>query len=102
MTLEGSVKAVTVVPARCGRSGGTHVTLESGGAATDVHLGPTWFLEQEGLRPTAGDRLEVTGSLVESEGKTWMVAREVEKGTMHYRLRDASGTPAWAGGPRRD
>jgi len=102
-TLKGKVKAVSVVPARGGRSGGTHVTLESDGAATDVQLGPTWFMEQEGLKLAAGDALEVTGSLLEDDaGKAYLVAREVRKGTTLYRLRDERGTPAWAGGPRRD
>jgi len=101
-TLKGSVKSVSVLPARGGRSGGKHVTLESGGAATDIHLGPTWFLDQEGLKLAEGDVLEVTGSLVESAGTTFLVAREVKKGTTLVRLRDERGTPAWAGGPRRD
>ena len=101
-TLKGSVRAVSVVPARGGRSGGTHVTLESDGAATDVHLGPTWFVEKEGLKLAKGDSLEVTGSLVESEGKTFLVAREVKKGASLVRLRDERGVPSWAGGPRRD
>jgi len=101
-TLKGSVKSVSVVPAQRGRSGGTHVTLESDGAATDVHLGPTWFLEKEGLKLAKGDPLEVTGSLVESEGTTFLVAREVRKGATLYRLRDERGAPAWAGGSRRD
>lgn len=101
-TLKGKVKAVTVVPARRGWSGGTHVTLESDGAATDVHLGPTWFLEREGLKLAAGDALEVTGSLLDDDGNAYLVAREVKKGTALVRLRDERGTPAWAGGPRRD
>ena len=45
-----------------------------------MHLGPTWFLEKEGLKLAKGDAVEVTGSLVESEGKTFLVAREVKKG----------------------
>lgn len=101
-TLKGSVTAVAVLPARGGRSGGTHVTLASDGAVTDVHMGPTWFLDQEGLKLAKGDALEVTGSLVELEGKAYLVAREVRKAATLYRLRDERGMPAWAGGPRRD
>jgi hypothetical protein len=100
-TLKGTATAVTVVPARGGRSGGTHVTLESDGSATDVHLGPTWFLEKQGLKLAKGDAVEVTGSLVESDGKTWLVAREVKKGGTLVRLRDERGVPAWSGGPAR-
>jgi hypothetical protein len=100
-TLRGTVTAVAVVPARGGRSGGTHVTLASDGGATDVHLGPTWFLEKQGLTLVKGDAVEVTGSLVESDGKTSLVAREVRKGQALVRLRDERGVPAWAGGPAR-
>jgi hypothetical protein len=99
-TLRGTVAAVTVVPARGGRSGGLHVTVETDGKATDVHLGPSWFLERQGLALAKGDAVEVTGSLVEQGGTTFLIARDVAKGDKRVRLRDERGIPAWSGGPR--
>ena len=99
-TLRGTVTAVTVVPARGGRIGGTHVTLAGDGAATEAHLGPTWFLEREGIRLSKGEALQVTGSLVDSGGATFLVAREIKAGGKVFRLRDERGLPLWAGGAR--
>jgi len=100
-TIKGVVKAVSVVPARGGRSGGTHVTLESDGTQTEVQLGPTWFLEREGWKLTKGDALEVTGSVVDWDGSSDVIARDLKKGAQALKLRDERGVPMWAGGPRR-
>ena len=99
-TLRGTVASVTVVPARGGRSGGLHVTVETDGKPTDVHLGPSWFLERQGLALAKGDAVEVTGSLVQQDGATFLIAREVKKGDKQVTLRDQRGIPAWSGGPR--
>jgi hypothetical protein len=98
-TLQGTATEVEVVPARGGRSGGLHLTLSSGSAATEVHVGPSWFLEREGFRIAKGDALEVTGSLVDSDGTRFVVAREIKKGSAVIRLRDEQGVPAWSGRP---
>jgi hypothetical protein len=99
-TLRGVANAVTVVPARGGRQGGTHVTLQSDGQAMDIHLGPTWFLQREGFEIAKGDSIEVTGSVVDSDGATFLIAREVKKGQKSVKLRDEQGVPAWSGGRR--
>jgi hypothetical protein len=99
-TLRGAVTAVTVVPARGGRSGGTHVMLEADGQVMDVHAGPTWFLEREGLALSKGDTIEVVGSVVEEGGTPFLIAREIKKGTQQVKLRDEQGMPAWAGARR--
>jgi hypothetical protein len=100
-TLRGTVTAVTVVPAQAGRLGGTHLTLQGEGAATEVHVGPTWFLKQEGVELSKGDALEVTGSMLDSGDETFLVAREIRTGTKVFRLRDERGFPIWAGALRR-
>ncbi|HVO12912.1 MAG TPA: hypothetical protein VMX54_19380 [Vicinamibacteria bacterium] len=100
-TVRGTVSAVTVVPARGVHGGGTHVTLRGEGGETEVHLGPTWFLEREALGLARGDSLEVTGSLVEAEGATFLVAREARKGAKVVRLRDQRGFPLWSPGAHR-
>ena len=100
-TLHGTATAVTVVPARGGRAGGSHLALESDGRVIDVHLGPSWFLERQGLALAKGDSVEVTGSLVEENGTTFLIARELKKGAKVVALRDERGVPAWSGGRRR-
>jgi hypothetical protein len=99
-TLRGTVDAVTVVPARGGRAGGMHLTLKTESQVLDVHLGPTWFLQSEGVELAKGDAVETTGSLVDSEGATFLIARELKVGQKVLTLRDARGIPAWSGGRR--
>jgi hypothetical protein len=99
-TLKGTVDAVTVLPARGGRAGGMHIALKTDGQAMEVHLGPTWFLQGEGFEIAKGDAVEVIGSVVDSEGATFLIAREVKKGQKAVRLRDEQGIPAWSGGRR--
>jgi hypothetical protein len=100
-TLHGTATAVTVLPARGGRSGGFHVTLSSEGVERDIHVGPSWFLEREGFQIAKGDVLDVTGSVVELDGASFVVAREIQKGTSVLRLRDERGVPLWAGSRTR-
>jgi hypothetical protein len=100
-TLRGPVVDVSVVPARGGRAGGTHLKVQADGRTLDVHLGPTWFLESQGLAVAKGDAVEVTGSLVELEGSEQLIARELKTGGRVLRLRDERGAPAWAGAAGR-
>lgn len=99
-TLRGTVAAVEVVPAGRGRIGGTHVTLQSEGKQTEVHLGPTWFVEQSGWKLAKGDAVEVTGSLVRIGEASYLIARTVKKGDKVLDLRDPRGLPLWAGQQR--
>jgi hypothetical protein len=96
-TLRGAAGAVSVVAARHGRPGGMHLRLESEGRTTDVHLGPTWFLEREGVAVAKGATVEVTGSLIDDDGGTFLIAREITLGQKTLKLRDERGMPAWAG-----
>jgi hypothetical protein len=99
-TLKGTATAVTMVPARGGRSGGIHVALQADGQTTDVHLGPAWFVKGEGVELASGDTLEVVGSILDADGKSYMVARELKKGSKVIKLRDERGVPVWSGRPR--
>ncbi|HET7291671.1 MAG TPA: DNA-binding protein [Vicinamibacteria bacterium] len=100
-TLRGTVADVSVVASRGGRMGGVHLSLRSGEAEQQAVLGPSWFLESEGLRLAKGDDIEITGSLVDADGKDLLIAAQVKKGEKSVRLRDEQGIPAWAGGPPR-
>jgi hypothetical protein len=99
-TLTGKVTVVEIVPSGPGRRGGTHVTLQSGDKQTVVHLGPTWFFEQNGFALAKDDTLTVTGSLVASGDDAYLIAREVKKSEKVLTLRNEDGIPAWSRGRR--
>ena len=75
--------------------------MQAEGATTEVHLGPAWFLKDEGLEVAKGDALEVIGSLVEVDGATFLIARDVTRGSKAVQLRDERGVPRWSGRGRR-
>jgi len=108
-TLHGNVVSVEQIhgqgcgQGRRGRGGGygVHLTLKTGHGQVPVHVGPNWFLEQQGLTIAQGDELEVTGSRVVFGGTSVIIAAQIKKDGRAVRLREDSGVPVWGGPPRR-
>jgi hypothetical protein len=96
-TITGEVVAVETATTAMGGSYGIHMVVKTEKGTIPVHLGPAWYIENQGMKLAAGDRVEVTGSLVTFEGKPAIIAGEVKKGGRTLTLRDASGFPVWAG-----
>lgn len=96
-TLSGEVTKVDRFTPGRGIGYGVHLMLKTASETIDVHLGPTWYVEQQGLTFAAGDKLKVTGSRITYRGKPAIIAGEVKKGDQVLKLRDAQGVPAWAG-----
>ncbi len=64
-----------------------------------VWLGPNWFVEAQGFKIAALDRVEVTGSRIMLDGKPAILAARVKKGGQVLKLRDDHGTPLWGKQP---
>ena len=99
-TVKGEVAAVEKVTPMKGMQYGIHLMVKTDKETIPVHLGPAWFLRSEGIEVAKGDAVEVTGSLVDSNGQSFLVARELKKGERVVKLRDQQGVPVWAVGPR--
>ena len=102
-TLSGEVVSVDKFTPGRKMSYGVHFTLKTDKETIPVHLGPSWYMEKQGMTIASGDKVEVTGSRITYEGKPTIIAAEVKKGGQVLKLRDAAGVPAWAGagaGPR--
>jgi hypothetical protein len=100
-TLKGEVVSVEkFTPAR-GMSSGVHVQLKTETETISVHLGPSWYLDNQDVQITAKDKIEVTGSRITFDGKPAIIAAEVRKGDKALKLRDENGFPRWAGWRRR-
>ena len=96
-TIIGTVVSVdSVVPTR-GMSKGIHVTLETEADEVTVHVGPSWFLENQEIPLAVGDELEITGSMTTVDGQRALIAAEIVSGDMVLELRDEAGRPAWSG-----
>lgn len=100
-TLKGKVEAVEKVTPSKGMSPGVHLVVKTEKGMESVHLGPSWFIENQDVKIEAGDEVEITGSRVTLQGKPAVIASEVKKGDQTLKLREEDGTPAWAGWRRR-
>ncbi len=98
-TVQGDV--VEVATGQGPRGEGVHLTLAVGSENLAVMVGPGSWLDQQPVKLSKGDRLEVKGSRTAFGGQPVLVAQEIRKGDQVLTLRDASGVPAWRGAGRR-
>ena len=97
----GEVASVEAFTPGKGMSSGTHITVKTDKETIPVHLGPNWFMQEQGLTLAAQDKVVITGSRINYQGKPAIIASEVTKGDRVWKLRDATGMPQWAGQGRR-
>ncbi len=102
-TVSGQVVTIEHVGGKGGRGGGygVHLVLKTDKEEVSVHLGPSWYLEKQGMKIETKDTIEVHGSRVTYQGQPAIIAATVKKGDQVLKLRDDNGVPAWAGGGRR-
>ena len=74
-TVSGEV--VSVNQTAYGRRGamGVHLTLKTDKETIPVHLGPSSYVDQQGITLAAKDKIEVTGSRITFQGKPAIIAR---------------------------
>jgi hypothetical protein len=97
-TFKGTVEAVSQIAGMQGqRMAGTHLTVKTEKETIDVHVGPSWFLEQHKMAFAKGDQIEVTGSRVKFGNEDAVLAREIKKNGQTFTLRNAQGIPVWSG-----
>ncbi len=100
-TLPGEVVSIDHIKPMKGMSYGVHLMLKTAKGTMSVHLGPGWYIENQDVKLTEKDTIEVKGSLVTFEGKPAIIAAEVKKGEEVLKLRDENGYPVWAGWKKR-
>src|SRR4026207_2246906 len=100
-TITGEVTVVNRITPAKGMSGGVDMNVKTDKETISVHLGPSWYLENQDVKIEAKDKVEVKGSRVTFAGKPAIIAAEVKKGDEVLKLRDDSGFPVWSGWRRR-
>lgn len=96
-TVRGEVVSVNQFTPREGMSGGMHLQLQTNRETVDVHLGPAWYLQNQDVQIQPNDTIEVTGSRMNFNGQSAMMAASVQKGDMTLMLRNENGVPMWHG-----
>jgi hypothetical protein len=95
--VSGQVVDILKVTPMHGMSSGVEIVVKTASDKVTIHLGPSWFLENQDLRILKGDEVAVEGSRIMLDGKPVVLAASVRKGDELLTLRDASGVPSWAG-----
>jgi hypothetical protein len=99
-TIQGEVLDVVRIP-NGRRAEGVHLLVATGSEKLAVHLGPSFFVDEQKLKLAKGDRIEVKGSRVTLDGKPALIAQEIKRGSESMVLRGATGIPLWAGARAR-
>ncbi len=97
-TFSGEVLGVDRISSRS--NGGIHLRVATDQGIIPVHLGPTWYIEEQDISIEQGDRIIVTGSRVTIADEPTVIAAEVRRGDQLLNLRDQDGTPLWRGNHR--
>jgi hypothetical protein len=100
-TITGEVTRVDRITPAKGMSGGIHMLMKTDKETVSVHLGPSWYLENQDVKIEPKDKVEVKGARVTFDGKPAIIAAEVKKGDEVLKLRDDSGFPVWSAWRRR-
>jgi hypothetical protein len=95
-TISGEVISINAFTPRNGMSRGVHLQLKTEQEVVDVHLGPSWYLDNQNLQIKPKDKIEVTGSKVNFDGQPALIAAQVKKGKDTLVLRDEKGFPVWS------
>lgn len=100
-TIRGEVISVEKVAHGKGIASGIHLTLKTDKETILVHLGPSWYIENQDTEIKTKDQIEVKGSRITYDGKQIIIAAEVTLGSQILKLRDESGFPVWSGWRKR-
>ena len=100
-TIRGEVVSVEKFTPGKGMGSGVHLLVKTEKETIPVHLGPSWFMDNQETKIEPKDKLEIKGSRVTFEEKPAIIAAELRKGDEVLKLRDDRGIPAWAGWRKR-
>lgn len=101
-TIKGSVTSIDQISHGNRMSKGIHIKLNSKSENITVHLGPSWYIENQDIQINKSDEITVTGSRVNYEGEMIIIAKEIIKGDEVLTIRDDKGYPYWAGWRKRN
>lgn len=96
-TLKGTVVSIGPLSPGKNMSMGVHLLLNTENGNISVHLGPSWYIDNQDIQISMDDNISVTGSKITYDGNQVIIAKEVTKGDQVLNLRDENGYPLWSG-----
>jgi hypothetical protein len=95
-TVEGTIESVGSFYPVSGSAPGTCLNVKTkDGTLVTVYAGPQHFTMQQNLDLKSGNEITVTGSRTMVNGKSVIIASELQVGGKSLRLRDQNGKPEW-------
>jgi hypothetical protein len=99
-TIDAEVVEVNRYSSRGRMSQGVHLLVNTGDDTVEVHLAPSWYLEERNFAIAPEDKIAITGSRIDVDGESAIIARQIKKGNETLTLRDEEGYPLWRGAGR--
>ena len=96
-TLTGTVVAVERIIPEAKMTYGLYLLVKTKTTTISVHLGPTWYLDNQEIQFSKGDKVTVTGSKIIYQNAPAIIAMEVTQGENVLLLRNRNGYPSWQG-----
>jgi len=100
-TISGEVISIDRITPNKGMTAGIRMNVKTDKETVSVHLGPSWYLENQDVKIEPRDKVEVKGARATFAGKPALIAAELKKGEEVLKLRDEGGFPVWSGWRRR-
>lgn len=96
-TISGEVMSIDRITPTKGMAAGIHMVVKTEKDTVSVHLGPSWYIENQDVKIEPRDKVEVKGTRTTFAGNPAIIAAEVRKGDDVLKLRDDNGFPVWSG-----
>jgi hypothetical protein len=94
-TVSGTIETMSIVTHKRISEGVQLQLRTNDGKTMPVHLGPSWFIENQPLKLQVGDEITVRGSRITYADAPALIAAEVQRGNDTLMLRDREGYPEW-------
>lgn len=95
VTIQGTIAEVGAFQPQQGMKRGSRIILKTDKGLVSVHLGPYWYIQEQGIKFEKGQRIEVEGRQIGSGDRSFVIASTISQGQEKWVLRDAEGIPHW-------
>jgi sporulation protein YlmC with PRC-barrel domain len=97
ITIEGTIERVSSFEPESGAAPGVQLNVKTDdGKTMIVHTGPKQHIDQQELKFDQGKKVKITGSKVQLDGQTVILATKVTADDKSVDLRDVQGKPRWS------
>jgi len=100
-TITGTIAEIDSQATPRGSNYMVRLTIHDTSGITTVMVGPSSYLDDQGISFTKGDSVKVTGSKVHFNENEFVIAAQIIEGGKTIKLRDNSGRPVWFRGGMR-